>query len=384
MPLHAAASRVARRACAVLLLVLCSSAAWGHAASKSQLVVRVDYVALQGELTASLVDVAMALHIDSAQSPRQLQLQIDARAEQWRDYVARGMVAFLNGQPTQLEFGKAGYAERAGEPVLVLPFRATAPVRIGKLDLLYTLFFEDDTLHEGLARVEWLDGPASDRVFRLGEPLIHFERGAGRAIDFWQYAASGARHVWTGADHVLFLLALLLPAVLRGAPGAWVPAPRLSPALVRVATIVAAFTLAHTLMLGLAALWRIHLPSPVVEPAIAATVFIAAASNLVPRTALPAGAWMAFGFGLIHGAAFAQVLGDLIADRGDIWRPLLAFNLGVEFAQLAIVAVFFPFAWRLRATQFYRHGMVSGGSAVLCAVAAVWFVARCAASFGYI
>jgi hypothetical protein len=127
-----------------------------HAASKSQVAVCVDDAYLQGELTASLVDVALALRVDSAQSPGQLRLQIDARAEQWRDYVARGLVAFLNGQPTQLEFGKTAYAERDGESVLLLPFRSSAPARIEKLDLLYSLFFEDDTLHEGLARVEWL------------------------------------------------------------------------------------------------------------------------------------------------------------------------------------------------------------------------------------
>lgn len=376
MPVLTAPCQLARRACAVLLLMLCASAAWGHAASKSQVVVRIDDAVLQGELTASLVDVALALHVAPAQPPEQLRLQIAERDADWRAYVARGLVVFLDGQPTPLEFGKAAYGERQGEPVLVFPFRSTAPARIGTLDLLYTLFFEDDTLHEGLARVEWLDGPASDRVFRLGEPLIHFERGAGRALDFWQYARSGAWHVWTGADHVLFLLALLLPSVLLGAPGAWSPAPRLSTALVRAATIVTAFTLAHTLTLGLSALWRIQLPSRIVEPAIAATVFVAAASNLIPRTAILAGAWMAFGFGLIHGAAFAQVLGDLIADRTDIWRPLLAFNLGVEFAQLAIVVAFFPLAWRLRATRFYRRVVVGGGSALVCAVATVWFFAR--------
>jgi hypothetical protein len=92
IPVPKASFLLARRACALLLWILCSSAAWGHAASKSQLIVRFDAVALRGELTASPVDVALALHVPPARAPGHLRLQIDAGAEEWREYVARGRI----------------------------------------------------------------------------------------------------------------------------------------------------------------------------------------------------------------------------------------------------------------------------------------------------
>jgi hypothetical protein len=85
---------------------------------------------------------------------------------------------------------------------------------------------------------------------------------------------------------------------------------------------------------------------------------------------------MAFAFGLLHGFGFSSVLAGLIPENGGIWRPLLGFNLGVEAGQLAIVVLFFPVAWRLRATRFYRLFVVKGGSLVICGCAALWFFAR--------
>jgi hypothetical protein len=360
-----------------LLLLVFAPAAWAHTASKSQLTLRVDGNDVHGLLVASLVDVAIALHIPSEQAPELTQRAVEAKqAAQWQAYLAQGLVVFLDGEPQRPAFEAPAFSERDGEAVLQVPFTVSTSSPVRAIDVLYTLFFEDDVLHECLARVEWPGGVATNRVIRLNEPLVHIARRNDRGLEFRQFLKSGALHVWTGYDHVLFLLALLLPSVLLGRPGAWVPAPVLSGALLRAATIVTAFTLAHTSTLGIAALWSIDFPSRLVEPAIAASVFIAAACNLVPGTAALGGAWMAFGFGLIHGTAFGQTLNELISDRSDVWRPLLAFNLGVEAGQLAIVAAFFPVAWMLRSTKFYRQVVVRGGSAVVCACAIVWFVAR--------
>jgi hypothetical protein len=140
--------------------------------------------------------------------------------------------------------------------------------------------------------------------------------------------------------------------------------------------VVTAFTIAHSITLACAALGLIHLPERLVESAIALSVFIAAACNFLPAAAGIGGPWMAFSFGLLHGFGFAGVLAELVPDTGQVWRPLLGFNLGVEVGQLAIVAVFFPLAWLLRGTQFYRLAIVRGGSAIVCACAALWFCAR--------
>ena len=85
---------------------------------------------------------------------------------------------------------------------------------------------------------------------------------------------------------------------------------------------------------------------------------------------------MAFAFGLLHGFGFSGVLSALIPATEGMWRPLLAFNLGVEIGQLAIVALFFPLAWLLRDTRFYTLVVVKGGSVIVCGCAALWFITR--------
>ena len=87
--------------------------------------------------------------------------------------------------------------------------------------------------------------------------------------------------------------------------------------------------------------------------------------------------WLvAFCFGLIHGFGFASVLAELGLPQETLVLSLLGFNLGVEVGQLAIVAVFLPFAWFLRDTPLYRRGIFVGGSLLTLAIALVWFVER--------
>ena len=188
-------------------------------------------------------------------------------------------------------------------------------------------------------------------------------------------ANCASTHIWIGFDHILFLLSLLLPAVLVWLPPRWLPAPRLRDALIDVAKIVTAFTLAHSITLTLATLGLIALPSRLVESAIAASVMLAALNNLFPL--FQGRRWlMAFGFGLIHGFGFATVLSELQLPQDALLLALLAFNGGVELGQLAIVAVFLPLAFGLRASRFYRRVVLQGGSWVIAGLAAVWFVER--------
>jgi len=360
----------------LLLLWLLPSLASAHAGSKSWLTLQVRNAQLTGHLVASQIDLALALGLDIRLTADELKPAIAARRTEAQAYATQGLAVLLNNERQVLEIRSVTEATQNGEAVVVFELAAQAPSRIDVLDVGYTLFFEDDVLHEGLARFAWDDGSSSEAVFRLGEPLQHLARGGNAVPGFLQFLRSGIWHIWTGYDHVLFLLALLLPAVLLPARRAWIAAPVLAPALLRAATVVTAFTVAHSITLACAALGLVHLPERLVESAIAASVFIAAACNFLPAAAGIGGPWMAFGFGLLHGFGFAGVLAELVPDTGQVWRPLLAFNLGVELGQLAIVAVFFPLAWALRGTQFYRLAIVRGGSAVISACAVLWFCAR--------
>jgi hypothetical protein len=182
-----------------------------------------------------------------------------------------------------------------------------------------------------------------------------------------------------GYDHILFLLALLLPAVLiittPSGGGVAQPVASFRPALYNVIKVVTAFTVAHSITLSLATLQVVRLPSRLVESCIAASVVLAALNNLRPF--FRERAWMvAFAFGLIHGFGFASVLNDLGLPRGVLALALVGFNLGVEAGQLAIVAVFLPVAFVMRRTTLYRRGVFQLGSVAIILVASAWLVER--------
>ena len=173
----------------------------------------------------------------------------------------------------------------------------------------------------------------------------------------------------------MFLLALLLPAVLIRRADQWEPTPTLRGAAVETLKVVTAFTVAHSITLSLAALQVISLPSRWVESVIAASVVLAALNNL--RGTIDKRRWvLAFIFGLIHGFGFASVLADLGLPQSALVLALVGFNVGVELGQLAIVAVFLPIAFWLRATRFYRVGVLTGGSIVVAILASWWLAQR--------
>ena len=185
----------------------------------------------------------------------------------------------------------------------------------------------------------------------------------------------GVGHIWQGPDHILFLLALLLPAVLRRESGGWVGGLAFRPALVSIVKIVTAFTVAHSITLSLAVLDVVRVPGRVVEPLIAVSVIAAAANNLRPWYG-ERGWMVAFGFGLVHGFGLATGLLEFGLRRETLALALVGFNVGVECGQLGIVAVFLPVAFALRGTWFYRALALKLGSAAVLLVAAVWMAER--------
>ena len=245
----------------------------------------------------------------------------------------------------------------------------------------YSMLFDVDPSHRGL--VQWAasgEGTAQALVFgtESAEQVLAL-KPTGVWQTLRQYLKDGVLHIWAGYDHILFLLALLLPAVLVRVDSPqgrqWQPAPTLRGAFIEVVKVVTAFTLAHSITLSLASLHIISLPSRLVESLIAASVIFAALNNL--RSTVEGRRWiMAFVFGLVHGFGFASVLADLGLPQGALVLALVGFNAGVEVGQLTIVAVFLPLAFWLRGTRFYRVGVLIGGSLVVALLASWWLVQR--------
>jgi hypothetical protein len=193
-----------------------------------------------------------------------------------------------------------------------------------------------------------------------------------------QYLIEGVWHIWIGIDHVLFLLSLLILAFLeptRKSVIQWAAVKNVKTAIFGVLAVVTAFTLAHSITLGLTIFKWIEPSADFIEPVIALSVVAAALNNLLGWAALRR--WqLAFAFGLVHGFGFANVLVDLGLPSDQLAIALGGFNVGVELGQIAIVLAFLPFAWLLRNTIFYRWVIVVGGSLAIAVLGIIWTLQR--------
>ncbi|WP_207500326.1 HupE/UreJ family protein [Klenkia soli] len=184
----------------------------------------------------------------------------------------------------------------------------------------------------------------------------------------------GIEHISGGADHLLFLLTLLLPAPLAAARGRWVRRTGLTRSCVRVVHVVSAFAVGHSITLALAALGYVHINSPLVESLIALSILASAVHAIKPL--VPGGETViAAGFGLVHGLAFAAVIQDLGLARSALVVQLLGFNLGIEITQLIVVALIIPSLLVLSRTRLYP-GVRVAGAGIAAVLAALWLAER--------
>jgi HupE / UreJ protein len=368
----------------VIALVL-QTAAWAHKPSDSYLTLRA---------TAGSNDVAVRWDIALRDIDYVLQLDRDGNGEiTWGEVRLRSDdITRLATSRLQLSSGDKDCTWATAAPLMldkhsdgtyaVLSLSAQCASLATSLKAKYSLLFDVDPTHRGL--VQWIapgntDAQAQALVFgnESGEQQLAL-KPPGPWETLRQYIVDGVWHIWIGYDHILFLLALLLPSVLVRREGQWSPAPRIAGAAKEVVKVVTAFTLAHSITLSLAALGVVSLPSRLVESAIAASVIVAALSNLFSAfESKRSKRWMmAFAFGLLHGFGFASVLADLGLPKNALVLALVGFNVGVELGQLTIVAVFLPLAFWLRGTAFYRVGVLKGGSLIVALLATWWLAQR--------
>jgi len=184
------------------------------------------------------------------------------------------------------------------------------------------------TITDVLVRLQFLDGVTQTQILKPNAPYMTV---AG-APDTWQvitdYAVLGVEHILGGVDHLLFVLCLLL--IVKG-----------NRVLVKTIT---AFTLAHSITLGLATLELVSLPQAPIEAVIALSILFLAVELVKQQQgksdlAMRAPWIVAFIFGLLHGFGFAGALAEVGLPQSDIPLALLMFNIGVEAGQLLFVAV---------------------------------------------
>ena len=221
-------------------------------------------------------------------------------------------------------------------------FGALVVRQVGGGDDAYTAYLEPGDRSQPIPR----EGSLSESA---GAVFVKF---------IWQ----GVLHIVPkGLDHILFVLGLFFFS-LKAGPLLWQ---------------VSAFTLAHTVTLGLASFGVVEVSPKIVEPLIAASIVYVAVENIV-RPKL--GWWrivLVFGFGLLHGLGFASVLSELALSPARLVVGLIGFNIGVEIGQLSVIAAaFLSLGVWFGAKPYYRRFIVIPASLAIALVGAFWVVER--------
>jgi hypothetical protein len=364
-----------------LLLALWVSVAWAHKPSDSYLTLTLPAGSnvLQGQWDVALRDLDFVLALDTNRDGAITWGELKASRARISEYV------FAHLSLTAIGRGDRGVCtprltgllvdEHVDGRYAVLRFSADCGLVPAQLTVRYQLLFEVDPTHRGLLQVIG-SGHEQAEVLSRGSSTVSLDVTApGRWQQFRDFVDEGIWHILKGYDHILFLLTLLFPAVVRLGRSGWEPRESLRDAGLDVLQVVTAFTLAHSLTLSLAVLGVVHLPARWVECAIAATVLLGALNNLRPL--IVSRRWLvAFAFGLVHGFGFASVLADLGLHGANLALSLVGFNFGVELGQMLIVLVVLPLAFLLRHTLLYRRAFMPAGSVAIGLLAGYWLVAR--------
>lgn len=342
--------------------------------SHVDIVVKSDGSAPEIELDLAIRDLALSLPLDANHDERVTWNELQAIREPLYAMVKSGLVMSSGStscvlQPTLLatrQYDDGAYA--------TVVLRADC-VSTQHLKVRYALLFDVDPQHRALVTFH-NDGKLGTGI--VSTDAREIEIGAAQATDsnpFMQFLREGIHHILIGYDHLAFLLSLLLPAALMRRDRQWQPSPSLRHALVHVLGIVTAFTLAHSITLSLAALGWITPASRWVEAAIAASVLLAALNNVWP--VVTRRVWLVgFGFGLVHGFGFAGALSELGLPTGARLASLVGFNLGVEFGQIAVVALVLPVLLVVRHKRWYARFAMPLLSLAIAALAAWWMWVR--------
>jgi HupE / UreJ protein len=362
----------------LLICILWTCSARAHVASNGFLKANVHGQDISGSVELAVRDVELAVGVDANRDGKVTWGELRAVQPQLIRYLTEHLTMGTRTHACALNFSAMQVNDRVDGSYAWLPFEAKCPATITDLSIGYSLMQGIDPSHRGLLT---LTAGAITQTGVLGgekgnESFSLFTPSPWRA--FVEYFQAGVWHILSGIDHLLFLLSLLLPAVLLRRSGQWEPVVEARPALISVLKVVTAFTLAHSVTLTLAALDIVRIPSRLTESVIAASIIIAALNNIFPIVT-ESRARIAFAFGLLHGFGFASVLSDMGLPHGARVISLLAFNVGIETGQMAVVLAVMPIIYWLRSGAFYRRAVMPWGSAAIAGLALVWLVQRATA-----
>ena len=363
----------------LMLILLFSNVAHAHKPSDSYLTVDIQDARIEGQWDIAVRDLDYAIGLDENDDGEISWRELRGHHVDVAAYAFARLKFYSDGASCPVRIKQHLVDNHSDGAYAVVRFMADCATESHVLTIDYNLFFDIDPQHRGLMRLNYHNEGAlvtQSAIFSPERANQKFNlNNADILRQFLDYATMGIWHISIGFDHILFLLALLLPSVLHREGGRWQAVTHFRAALWDILKIVTAFTLAHSITLSLATLQVIALPTRWVESAIAVSIVLAALNNIYPL--FKQRRWIvACIFGLIHGMGFAGALLDLGLTENSLWLALVAFNVGVEAGQMAIVIVFVPLAYWLRHSVFYHRGMLGIGSLLIAVLGFVWLVER--------
>lgn len=349
---------------ALLAMALVPASARAHMGSTKYLMVERTGDGARIVVDLDPIDVAWELDME-----RPNEGAIRRRTTEVSRWLTRAMRVTSNEGDCRAEAEPLRFVTRDERRFASIALTYTCPSGATQVRLVDSAVFDSDPQHEAIVKLT-SNGAESANILRIGRQEMSLGEHPSIATTAGRFVLEGAIHLVTGYDHVLFLLSLLLVA------GQVAAREGFKRGLRDVAVVVTGFTLGHSVTLIAAALDVVVLPSQLVESVIALSIVAVAVWNLWKPEARKGLPWVAMAFGLIHGFGFSSVLKELVLPTGDRVIALLSFNVGIELAQLVVVAlVLGPLAWAAKKT-WYRRAVVQGCSIVIAVVATYWFVER--------
>ncbi len=291
--------------------------------------------------------------------------QLRTALEAFRPVLAAYIDVRFDGIPSPSKISIAAFEDPADvtlpsfvEFVATGSFSPEARAMTWRYSLAYSTYSLQFSAKEGPSSTQWIEGgdvsPSLDVATGARPPT--------RTEVITQYLGLGFEHILPrGFDHVLFVLGIFLLTT------------KIRPLLAQVT----AFTIAHSVTLGLTMYGLVSLPVRIVEPLIAVSIAYVAIENVMTPTVQPWRPALVFAFGLLHGMGFAGVLHGLRLPRGEFVPALVSFNVGIELAQLTVIAAaFLSVAVWHRQKSWYRARIVIPASLGIAATGLFWTVQR--------
>ena len=353
------------------------------------------------ELQLPLSEFELAFGHEVTKNPETVLQRFEQQIKEYLKAHIHPYVVKNNSWPVEITDMRMARGEQAAsgppywEIIVHLIVKPAAGISTRKLMLDYDVIMHQVVNHAAFVSIrnDWETGKNDEQPVEVGVvrwdtkdnviyPLeINLEKGSWWK-GFRSILSLGMQHIKEGTDHLLFLLVLLLPATLLVNGKRWGKFGGTKYSVARLLTIVTAFTIGHSLTLLVGASGWLRLPTQPVEILIAVSILVSAIHAI--RPIFPGKEmYVAAGFGLIHGLAFASVLANLNLSVGSMALSILGFNIGIELMQLFVIALIVPWFILLSQTPLYKYVRTSG--AILAGIAALaWIAQRVTGKANYI